>query len=689
MKTTTASNLLILSLALTVTGTRAQVANSPGPASQPTATTAAGAVSLPSPTAPQVVDRGPFHKTWQWETYEAGPAGQIVTKVHSIKELASGMHYMKNSRWVESKDLIESSSSGAVAEHGPYHVAFAQNLNSAGAIDQQTKDSKRLRSTILGLAYYDWSGGSNVMIAQIQDSQGELIASNQVLYPGALTGMTTGHVRYTYKHGSFEQDVILEEQPPSPESLGLNPDTTEIEVLTEFFAPPDATVVEHTMPDSGLPDQDISWGAMRIGHGKAFDLAVPPNPRSQVCVRRQYVNVQGRQILVEGVPLKKILPQLSNLPLHAGIQSNQPKMASKTRMLPKMPTAQTAVKPIKLASKGFPEKGFVLDYVELNTDQTDFTFQGDTTYWIDGGVNLDGVTTIEGGAVIKADQNGGFHLYGTVVCETTTYRPAICTSINDDSVGESTSSDPYYTGSPSYNDIWILFDPGVNLVVHDMRFSYATIAFYDLGNNMDFWDCQFAQIATAVDIAFGVTLGLHNVLINEVAGFPPIYAEGANLQAENVTCDGAGGIVQGGPSQMTLTNCLITLIDPNNGQYEVSTDNINFVESANPTYQTVGGGSYYLAAGSPYRSAGTSSISPPLLADLAGKTTYPPVVFANTNFTSPMVLGPQALRENPVNPDLGYAYDPLDYVVGGCDLYSEPDLHGGDGGGLLLRLWAR
>jgi hypothetical protein len=73
-------------------------------------------------------------------------------------------------------------------------------------------------------------------------------------------------------------------------------------------------------------------------------------------------------------------------------------------------------------------------------------------------------------------------------------------------------------------------------------------------------------------------------------------------------------------------------------------------------------------ANSPYRNAGTTNIDPAMLADLASKTTYPPVVLANTNFTSDLVLGPQATRESPASPDLGYAYVPLDYVVGGCDL---------------------
>ncbi|MGA2891106.1 MAG: hypothetical protein ABSE51_24075, partial [Terracidiphilus sp.] len=127
----------------------------------------------------------------------------------------------------------------AISQFGQYQVIFANDINSAGAIDIQTPDGKRLRSNILGLAYYDTSTGNSVMIAQVQSSQGELISSNQILFPDAFSGVNAD-VRYTYKKGAFEQDVILREQPPTPESLGLNSETTEIEVLTAIINPPEA-----------------------------------------------------------------------------------------------------------------------------------------------------------------------------------------------------------------------------------------------------------------------------------------------------------------------------------------------------------------------------------------------------------------------------------------------------------------
>jgi hypothetical protein len=75
-----------------------------------------------------------------------------------------------------------------------------------------------------------------------------------------------------------------------------------------------------------------------------------------------------------------------------------------------------------------------------------------------------------------------------------------------------------------------------------------------------------------------------------------------------------------------------------------------------------------LTNGSPYRNAGTTNIDPAVLADIAAKTTYPPIVYANE--TVPVgILSPQAQRDTDI-PDLGYHYDPLDYVFGGCDLFT-------------------
>ena len=157
------SCLVCTLLGLTVLATHAQFATMP---------TNGNPLTVPAPTAFQVVERGENHRVWQKESYNQAPDGTIITNIQSYTDLATGMHY-KNSQgqWVESKELIESHPRGAIARQGQYQVIFANNLNSIGAIDQNTPDGKRLQSNILGLGYYDSATGNTVMIAMLQNSQ--------------------------------------------------------------------------------------------------------------------------------------------------------------------------------------------------------------------------------------------------------------------------------------------------------------------------------------------------------------------------------------------------------------------------------------------------------------------------------------------------------------------------------------
>jgi hypothetical protein len=651
-----------------------QVANTPTSANRPAGSTP----TLPAPTAHHVVDRGANNKVWQRETYEMGPNGQVITNIHKYKELANGMHF-KNSlgQWVESQDQIGAFAGGATAQQGPYQVIFANNLNSAGAIDQQTPDGKRLRSNILGLLYLDKSTGQSVRFAQIQDSQGELISANQTLYPNAFSGVNAD-VRYTYKKGSFEQDVILREQPPIPESFGLNSQTTEIGVMTEFINPPQESIIEHAWPNNGGVDHDVSWGRMRLGHGKAFELGEQQNPSKHVSVRRQYVMVNGRRILLEMVPLKNIQSGLQKLPLQASLKSKLPTLASKTLMLPKAPLAQTSKRPMKLAAATPSNKGYVLDYVEINADTTDITFQGDTTYFISAPFGVYGTMTFEGGTVLKYDVNYSYIWdVGGLDCKTSPYRPAVITSMDDNTVGEtiSGSSGMPSTGSGSAG---IILDgrmagASTGILVHDMRFCYLDwgTGWYSPSDGpyyVDFWNCQFINCGEGNDMSWGTHLGLHNVLYSGTNMSALNSSSGADdfvVTAEQVTADVATLGVTPNPSWMT--NSIV--LESSGPTATIIGNSVITTSPSLPLFQTVGGGSYYLADDCPYRNAGTPNISSTMLAELSQKTTYPPLVYSNITFSVATNFSIQAARDADI-PDLGYHYDPLDYVFGGVDVYS-------------------
>jgi hypothetical protein len=621
--------------------------------------------NISSPTLYAVTGRDANSRVWERTVYEIDPSGEVVTNKHNYTELASGMHY-KNAKgeWVESKEEIDAYAKGAIANQGRYQVIFANNLNTTGSIDMQTPDGKRLRSNILGLGYYDSLTDQSLLIAQIQDSQGELISTNQVLYPNAFSGVKAD-VRYTYKRGSFEQDVILREQPPTPESLGLNPQTTEIEVMTEFVNPPEATIKEIKDKYDGESDQNVSWGAMSIGHGKAFDLGEKQKYRAGVRVIRQYVTSHGRKILLEKVPVPNIVASLSKLPSQASIKSKLLRTVSREPQFPKTPFAQTEQKPIQLAIKPQSAKGYVLDYVET-TSQTDFTFQGDITYLVTGELYLDGTTTIEGGTVIKfINDNVGLTLT-TPACKTSSYHPAIFTSSDDNSVGETisgSSGNPVVSGD---GDPWLYLVGGWSL--NNIRFCYANTAIMlaagpDGGQVSDGQFIHCGQALQGEDY-FSGDLTLRNVLFSD-CNYAIYGSCGSGMQvvAEQVTGDVLYFIAEcDNPVSLFLTNSIIKgTISISGGLYT----NHVALNPSGTIFQAAGAGNYYLTNGSPYRNTGTTNISPTTLADIASKTTYSPIVYTipEVYFHSNLVLYPQAQRDTDT-PDLGYHYDPIDYVFG-------------------------
>src|SRR6478609_8708167 len=93
-----------------------------------------------------VLERGPHHRVVERVLAETLPDGTVRERKSSYTELATGMHYIKDGQWQESKEEIEIFEGAAVARQGAHQVIFAANLNSPGAIDLVAPDGKRFRS---------------------------------------------------------------------------------------------------------------------------------------------------------------------------------------------------------------------------------------------------------------------------------------------------------------------------------------------------------------------------------------------------------------------------------------------------------------------------------------------------------------------------------------------------------------
>ena len=659
------SSLMAVGLALTMTSLSATAADKTAVASQD---------SVPAATVYREVERGANHKVWQRETYERGPDGKVVTRSHKYTELASGMHYQNSQgEWQEAKEEIETAPGGAVARQGQHQVIFANNLNSYGAIDMQTPDGKRLRSNVLGLGYMDKATGQSVLIAEIQDSQGELISANQVLYPDAFKGVKADAV-YKFRKASFEQDIILREKPADPEAYGMNSETTELVVITEFLNAPAATVKERRAQKAGLvgaesepADQEVSWGVMRLGHGKAFDLNEAQDSKQPVSVQRRYEKMNGRDILLEIVPVKNVQASLRKLPLQSSRKTKLPALAAKTLALPATPLAATEQKPIHLAATAPSNEGYVLDYIQVNGTQGDYVFQGDTTYLVTDATYFNGaVITLEGGTVIKYDTRAEYaslQLWGTVNCDTSPYRPAVFTSINDNSVGENLS----VAGAPTYYfSVLSINAGGAEVSLHDLRFSYLQ---WGLHPNWGFFRLSNVQFNHCLSAFYPENCA--SVLENVLMGDVEVAFGGADytISGCNVTISGNNSQLStdwsgAGDSTIALTNSLLLNVGVD-GDATLTTDHTaRLTGDASQIFQTVGGGSYYLPTNSPYRGAGSAAVGPAVLASLATKTTSAPIYVYTPGiyFGTSTNLFPLVPRDTNAVPDLGYHYTPLDYI---------------------------
>jgi hypothetical protein len=594
---------------------------------------------------------------------------------NAYTELATGLNHLVNGQWTASKEEVDISADGnsALATNGQHQAHFPGDIYN-GQIELVTPDGKQLFSRPVGLSYFD--GTKSVLIAELTNSTGQVMDNNQVMYANAFTDFKAD-VLYTYTKAGFEQDIILREQPPSPASFGLNPDTTRLQVLTEFFNPPQPTVSATTVPtDVGdLENDNLDFGVMQMIPGRAFLLGITT---PSVAVNKQWLLLNGRQLLVEEVPVVSIVAELENLPLPqtTSTQPNPPLNIVSTKRL--LPTQRMAIvpnkHPMQMVQATPSSRGLVLDYVTM-TSQSNFTFQGDTTYYISGGVTLYQTNTFEGGAVLKYTNNASVTLANGSVLnwKAAAYRPVIFTAMDDNSVGDAISGS---TGSPTnyYANPALSFN-GTNSLSY-FRIAWASQAVSaNYYGPVTLYHGQMVNCLNGISCLYG-NLFLRNLLFANVqTNFNNISTSVINLQ--NTTFSGSACLVQG-PAEYTsptLTNCILAnvtnltagtvsaLSGTTNGFYNCPEFGTGAITNTFYPFQTVGEGSYYLTNGCNFINAGTTNIDSTLLSNLWQKTTYPPIVLTN-NFTGSTTLNPQAQRDTDI-PDLGYHYDPLDYCWSG------------------------
>jgi hypothetical protein len=647
----------------------------------------------------RIVQKWANGRKWERMEYGVDAFDELTTNVNSYIELGTGLHYKdsKTGEWTESSEQIEiNPNGGARAIHGQHQAYFPADIYE-GVIEIVTPDGKRLKSRPICVSYSD--NVNSVLVSQLQHSIGLLLPSgNQVIYTNAFTDLDADLI-CTYRKSGFECDLVFRQAPPSPEAFGLGGANSNIELLTEFFdtqdpedlglgGEPPYSAISAQQP-AKVNDKIFRFGGMNMVHGKAFligDIGVnnvkPPassigrtqstgshvDSQIKIPVLKSWLKIDGRTVLIEQVPFERAKSKLNALSggglsrslatARSSLKPCWPKRHLPSMHLPK----DTKDAAITLANTAYSkEPGLVLDYDLVNSSSSDFIFQGDTTYLIDGYVALGGLTTFEGGAVIKyvSTDNSTLELSGSMVCKTSPYRPVIFTSSNDNSVGDTISGS---TGNPSGEQTTIDLNLDIPCNLSNAKFSYANTAVDVIDTPNKISDCQFTHCFSPIQIDLISTpvISIHNSLF---ASSPYcVYDGSGELTADvvHVTADVSNFVYWlYAPGAIALTNCII---EGTLGSAGIANTNSVAVVSGGFAFQSAGAGNYYLTAGSPYRNLGATNIPPDLLAELRQKTTYPPILYSNFVASVNLSFSPEAQRDTDL-PDIGYHYDPIDYLV--------------------------
>lgn len=624
------------------------------------------------------------------------PDGSVMEHKSTRVELATGMHYRDGNDWVESKELIEPDPNGAVARYGPNKAAFTANLNTRGAIQVVDADGKQFTSHVLGLAYTDMASGQSVMIAFIKDSFGQILPPNQIVYPDAFLGDVKAAVRYTYTRDGLEQDIVIQEAlEHTPQEYGLDPDTTHLEVVTEFLEAPAALayprvlreetdqVKRQAMVQPDFVDQELEFGALKIGEGKAIDFQGVV--AGDLPVGKTYENENGRVFLIEAVEFPTIAPALNALPPRQAkaklpVRKVDVQQAANKRLVRPFPATlkqQAAVdrRPMKQVASLNLRPGVLLDYVfTMTSGVTNFLFRPEATHSVSGTITLYGTSTIMGGTIVKYARGGVLALNGSVVCDTTPYHPAVFTAWDDNTMGdvvESKSLSGYYAVAA------LRATTTVTGELHDLRFSYTETAIDWKGSQERFYNLQFINCSNAIRRVDATNAPVHNILATNT--FYVFTGSNSTFIAQHLTANRAGKLINitGTPAKLTLTNSiLVNVTNAGTGTIELDYAATNGTASlpaashgwtaALSDFQISVGGYHYLTTNSALHDVGTTNISANLLSEIQSLTTYAPTLLTSTANVS-VTFSPIVPRDNDT-PDLGYHYTPLDYIVRGYKL---------------------
>ncbi len=610
---------------------------------------------------------------------------EIIT--NSYTQIANGLNVAgPDGQYRPADSSFAVTGAGAEATGTAHHLELPVNINTIGGIKASFPDGTILESHPLCFGYYDPVDGSSLVLGNIRDAIGWLVASNQVVYSNCFSGGIKASISYYNNLAGMAQDLILEQRPPDPQTYGLS-SASRLELWTEFTGAtpePDQTVrvirrerdetKRTAMFEPDFTDTELVFGHIRFARGAAFAKAANADSRQldpkRVPVGKFYDLQDGRRFLIEGVDYQRIRSLLTNLP-PANVASRTNASVNLGRQFPTMRLARAGGNDSILiaqvpSSPSAPV--FVLDYVtvyDLGSFQN-YVFASGVTYLVQNVAWFYGLTRIEPLAVVKFAPNGTLDIRGDIDCRAEAYRPAFFTSKDDNSVGDGIS------GSSGYPVMTYDLPPFLELEysqwinLKHLRFRYASqaIAADAYPAQLNIRNCQFSSCYYGLVAGNHLSVNLYNVLVYNFVWFATAYE--LNLHAEHLTAHQGSRVNYdcSGDGTTTFINSLLIGVTTQMPYVDV---NSAWDPVGAGVFQTGAGGLHYLASGA-HRDAGTSNIDPTLADELRKETTYAPQSLPRY-LTADRLLTQYAPRDGDGQFDRGYHYDPIDYAALGTALY--------------------
>lgn len=475
----------------------------------------------------EIVERGQDYTTFRKKIPLTGDLGHLAFQRQQYTLLENNLNYLDNGVWKPSQDIIETCEDGAVARYGPDKAIFSSDLNSAAVFDIRTSSGHRLQGGVRAIQLTDFARGTRFVLALVKATvPGELLPPNQLLFKDAFRGLTADVV-YVWKHNSFSQNIIVREQPRLPD--GMDPETTRLEVLTEFLEPPEPTIQEQLVPVGAhlslVDDVVIGFGSMAALRGTAFsvenDQAVNLgawNPgRGGVPVLKQWQRFRdGRTFLVESISWQQIAPNLKRLPLRTS-DADQPRhqrVSGPERVCRKRAERSLRRSPVQMARSPYRPTGVLID-LDLSVSTKGQVFHTGQTYYIATSFSIGpDSATFQPGCVIKYGLNAWLLIYGPLSFPNTLQSP-VFTSKDDDGFGDKLGGS---TGSPTYmaaQALWIYYVSSTT-AISSARFRWAQRA-VEYNTNSGVYvvhtvqNCFFENCQTGVYLDANSRVALTNV----------------------------------------------------------------------------------------------------------------------------------------------------------------------------------